>query len=279
MNKEALLEEMLNELGNAQLAAYRESNETKLEESNVIWSSEYDYSEEYMDEKYQEYLDEFEPTPVEPMTYEEYLEDTADSWYEMVDEYETYEDAVEAVHAQEDDLKEQYNEYVEEFKKEGRMTTPLERERWEFSFMEQDSADQWEVKSENFAEQIFPMIEKQCHHGKLILLGTTGRWTGIAAGGDIIDADEDAIRKVMGDYDEVTVEEQDDKQLSMDFIHHDGTDTMYLYTYPEVLTELSKIMGYEDETEFESDVESGDIDAQDLEEHKGLLIRIVNTVE
>lgn len=270
MNKETLLEEMNKEIENVKVTPYVKMNEEKIEESKTIWTSEYNYDEEFIKERYQDYLDNYIPS--KPKEYNDWYKDWEEDMYETA-YYEQIEFKPEDYTNEE--LQDAYNDYVENYQDPG----PLDREKWEFNFLEQDAQDQWEVMSENFAEQIFPMIEKQCHHNKLILLGTTGRWTGTAAGGDIIDAEEDAIRNVMSDYDEITVEEQDDKQLSIDFNHHDGTDTMYLYTYPEVLTELSKLMGYEDESEFEYEVEHNGIDAQDLEEHKEQLIKIVNTIE
>lgn len=270
MNKEALLEEMLNELGNGVRAAYNQNFESKLEESSTIWTSEYNYDEEFINEQYQEYLDNYIPS--EPKDFEtwknDYFEDMAE---EMAYEGEDFDPSAYT----EEELNEMYDDYKTNYVDPG----PLDKEKWEFSFLEFDSQSQWEVMDENFTEQIFPMIEKQCHHNRLILMGTTGRWTGTSAGGDIIKAEEKDLRNLMADYDEINVNVEDDNQLSMDFIHHDGTDSMYLYTYPEILTELSKIMGYEDETEFESDVESGYIDAQDLEPHKGLLIKIVQDIE
>lgn len=287
MNKDALLEEMLTELGNAQLAAYRESNETKLEESNTIWSSEYNYDEEFVKEQYQDYLDNYMPS--EPKSFESWKEEWIEDMYEMA-EYEDFEFNPDDY--TDEELKEQYEDYKENYVDPG----PVDRDKWEIDFLEFDSEAQWQVKDENFTEQIYPMIENQLNHNKLILLGSVGRWNGTFDGGIILGNEESDLRKVMGDYDEVTVAEEDTKQLSMEFSHHDGSHFMYLFTLPEDTLELAKALDYESNVKdiydeeflanadidqlikeaFEDDLDN--LDVSKLAEHKDLLKPIVNTI-
>lgn len=287
MNKDALLEEMLNELGNAQLTVYRESNETKLEESNTIWSSEYNYDEEFVKEQYQDYLDNYMPS--EPKSFESWKEEWIEDMYEMA-EYEDFEFNPDDY--TDEELKEQYEDYKENYVDPG----PVDRDKWEIDFLEFDSEAQWQVKDENFTEQIYPMIENQLNHNKLILLGSVGRWNGTFDGGIILGNEESDLRKVMGDYDEVTVAEEDTKQLSMEFSHHDGSHFMYLFTLPEDTLELAKALDYESNVKdiydeeflakadidqlikeaFEDDLDN--LDVSKLAEHKDLLKPIVNTI-
>lgn len=286
MNKEALLEEMLNELGNGVRAAYNQEF-SKLEESNTIWSSEYNYDEEFVKEQYQDYLDNY--TPSEPKSFERWKEEWIEDMYEM-SEYEDFEFNPDDY--TDEELKEQYEEYKENYVDPG----PVDRDKWEIDFLEFDSQAQWQVKDENFTEQIYPMIENQLKHNKLILLGSVGRWNGTFDGGIILGNEESDLRKVMGDYDEVTVAEEDTKQVSMEFSHHDGSHFMYLFTLPEDTLELAKALDYESNVKdiydeefladadmdqlikeaFEDDLDN--LDVSELAEHKDLLKPIVNTI-
>lgn len=241
--------------------------EAKIEESRTIWSSEYDYNEEYLDSQYQEYLDSY--TPAKPLDFESwkqnFIEDSYESSYMDDQEFDP-------TSWSEEEYKEAYDDYVVNFEDPG----PMDKDKWEFEFTESDSEDQWDVKSEDFSNHIFPIIEQQCNHDKLILMGSSETWQGTFAGGTIINADENDLRAIMGNYDEVTVTEEDNKQISISFIHHDGTNVMYLYTYPEDLNPLMQALKIEDESQFLYDIDHDGIDASDLEPFKNLLIKITS---
>lgn len=277
-----------------------ESKQLK-KEDKTIWSSEYNGDETTADEAYQEYLDEFEPTPIQPKPFEQWLEDTFDDWFEAesnayleehpdkdpgklndweIDEidYQIREKVQKEIESNMDDLKEQYEEYVQEIKDSGIMTKPADKEKWQMSWYEQDAEAQWEVMDENFSSMIWPMIQNQCIDDILIMLGSVGRWNGTFDGGKIIHADEKNIRNIMGDYDEVTVTADDENHISMEFSHHDGTDGMSLYTIPEDLTELAKAMGYEDPDELDNDIRQDYVDMEDLAKNVDKLVPIINKV-
>lgn len=272
-----------------------ESKELK-KENTIVWTSEYQGDEETADEAYQEYLDEFEPSPKTPVSFEDWLQDTFDIWLDAeADNYNEehpgeiaklsdYEiDAIDQelrdkvqkeIEANMDDLKEQYEEYCEEIQKE--MTSPADKEKWLTGWYEQDAQDQWEVVDEDFSDNIWPMIENQCNEDILILLGSVGRWNGTFGGGKIIYADEKNLRNTMSDYDDISVEADDENKLSINYMHHDGTDTMYLYTIPQDLTELAKAMNYDDPDELDTDIRQDYVDMEELAKHADLLIPIIN---
>lgn len=272
-----------------------ESKELK-KENKVIWTSEYQGDEETAEQAYQEYTDEFEPSTKTPVSFEEWLEDTKDTWFDAeanrykeehpgeIDKLSDFEiDEIDAqlrdnvekeIEANIDDLKEQYEEYCEEIKQE--MTSPEDKERWLTGWYEQDAQAQWEVVDEDFSDNIWPMIETQCNEDILILLGSLGRWNGTFDGGKIIYADEQNLRNTMSDYDEISVEADDENKLSINYMHHDGTDTMYLYTIPQDLTELAKAMNYEDPDELDTDIRQDYVDMEELAKHVDLLVPIIN---
>lgn len=273
-----------------------ESKELK-KENTIVWTSEYQGDEETADEAYQEYLDEFEPSPKTPVSFEEWLEDTKDTWFDAeanrykeenpdkdpdkltdfeLDEInaELYDRVEKEIEANMDDLKDQYEEYCEEIQKE--MTSPADKEKWLTGWYEQDAQDQWEVVDEDFSDNIWPMIENQCNENILILLGSVGRWNGTFGGGKIIYADEKNLRNTMSDYDDISVEADDENKLSINYMHHDGTDTMYLYTIPQDLTELAKAMNYDDPDELDTDIRQDYVDMEELAKHVDLLIPIIN---
>jgi len=274
----------------------KKDSDKKLTENTVVWTSEYEGDEETAEEAYQEYLDEFEPSAKTPKSFEMWLEDTKEVWFEAeaerykeenpdkdpdkltdfeLDEInaELYDRVEKEIEANMDDLKEQYEEYCEEIQKE--MTSPLDKERWLTGWYEQDAQAQWEVKDEDFSNSVWPMIESQCKEDILILLGSVGRWDGTSGGGKIIYADEKNLRDTMADYDEIRVEADDNNQISINYIHHDGTDSMYLYTIPEDLTELAKAMGYDDPDELDTDIRQDYVDMSELAKHIDKLIPIV----
>ena len=273
-----------------------ESKELK-KEDKIIWTSEYQGDEETAEQAYQEYIDEFEPSTKTPVSFEEWLEDTKDTWFDAeanrykeenpdkdpdkltdfeLDEInaELYDRVEKEIEANMDDLKDQYEEYCEEIQKE--MTSPEDKERWQTGWYEQDAEAQWEVMDEDFSDNIWPMIETQCNEDILILLGSVGRWNGTFDGGKIIYADEQNLRNTMSDYDEISVEADDENKLSINYMHHDGTDTMYLYTIPQDLTELAKAMEYDDPDELDTDIRQDYVDMEELAKHVDLLIPIIN---
>lgn len=273
-----------------------ESKELK-KENKVIWTSEYQGDEETAEQAYQEYIDEFEPSTKTPVSFEEWLEDTKDTWFDAeanrykeenpdkdpdkltdfeLDEInaELYDRVEKEIEANMDDLKDQYEEYCEEIQKE--MTSPEDKERWQTGWYEQDAEAQWEVADEDFSDNIWPMIETQCNEDILILLGSVGRWNGTFDGGKIIYADEQNLRNTMSDYDEISVEADDENKLSINYMHHDGTDTMYLYTIPQDLTELAKAMEYDDPDELDTDIRQDYVDMEELAKHVDLLVPIIN---
>lgn len=287
MDKEALIEQMLNELGEAKLSAYKSEGTAKLQESNVIWSSEYTYDEEFYKEQYQEYLDEYMPS--EPKSYEAWLE----MWQEDMEEMASYEDFEFNIEDySEEELKEMYDDYVANYQDPG----PVDFDKWQFGFAEQDSYNQAEVLSENFSESIYPMIENQLNHKTLILVGSVGRWTGTKDGARVLDDEEQSLRNLMSDYDEIIITEEDNKQLEIEFVHHDASHHMKLYTLPEDVLELAKAIEYEQEVYDKYDEEfiekqgldylvkeeflTGiyDLDASELIPHTNLLKPIINTI-
>lgn len=274
----------------------KKDSDKKLTENTVVWTSEYEGDEETAEEAYQEYLDEFESSAKTPKSFEMWLEDTKEVWFEAeaerykeenpdkdpdkltdfeLDEInaELYDRVEKEIEANMDDLKEQYEEYCEEIKQE--MTSPLDKEKWLTGWYEQDAQAQWEVKDEDFSNSVWPMIESQCKEDILILLGSVGRWDGTSGGGKIIYADEKNLRDTMTDYDEIRVEADDNNQISINYIHHDGTDSMYLYTIPEDLTELAKVMGYDDPDELDTDIRQDYVDMEELSKHVDKLTPII----
>ena len=277
-------------------SALEENKELK-KEDKTIWSSRYEGDEETANQAYQEYLDEFESTPKTPKSFEDWLEDTKDIWFDAeannyreehpekdpdklsdweIDEidFEIRERVEKEIEANMDDLKEQYEEYCEEIKKE--MTSPLDKEKWLTGWFEQDAQAQWEVMDEDFSFNVWPMIQNQCKDDILILFGSIGRWNGTFDGGKIIHADEENIRNIMGDYDEISVYADNEGHISMGFDHHDGTDSMALYTIPEDLTELAKAMEYEDVDELDMDIRQDNVDMEELAKNVNKLIPIIN---
>lgn len=273
-----------------------DENKELKKEDKIIWTSEYQGDEETAGEAYQEYLDEFEPTPIQPKSFEDWLEGTFESWLEsesdayieehpevktMKDweiddiDYKLREKVQKEIDANMDDLKDQYEEYVQEINESGIMTKPSDKEKWQIGWYEQDAEAQWEAMSEDFSSNVWPMIQNQCKDDILILLGSVGRWNGTFDGGKIIHADEKNIRNIMGDYDEVTVSSDDEGHISMGFNHHDGTDGMYLYTIPEDLTELAKAMNYDDPDELDTDIRQDYVDMEELSKHVDKLTPII----
>lgn len=174
----------------------------------------------------------------------------------------------------EEAAKEAYQEYLDDLENN---EEAWEYEDWLESYFESDSNDQWEVMNEYFSNEIYPMIEAQCNHDVLILLGSLGRWNGTFNACKILyNISEQDIRDLWNDYDEVSIDE-DNNILCMKLSHHDGTDRLYLYTLPEDLTELGTKMGYiEDDEDINTDVIYESLDEDVIANNVNLLIPITN---
>ena len=63
----------------------KENKELK-KEDKIIWTTEYQGDEETAEQAYQEYIDEFEPSPKTPKDFEDWLEETFEDWLEAESE-------------------------------------------------------------------------------------------------------------------------------------------------------------------------------------------------
>ena len=188
-----------------------------------------------------------------------------------------------------EELQDEYNEYA------SNEEDPEDYETWLQAYQPNEGA--YEALSEDFTNIVFPMIENQCNEDILLLDASLGRWNGRYKGGKILNADEDQLRSVLSDYDEVSLLDTD-TGVQIEGIHHDGTDYYQLYTIPQDLTELATAMNYEDiirenndeetinkygiETmmadELLSDITNNYVDDEELFKHTDLLVPIKNTL-
>lgn len=279
---------------------------------HIIWDSEFDIDNYDMDElkegPYQDYLDNFDET-VTPMSYEEWLDsdecamyfndmwtraaqenDYYAEWYEFIEEYVPDEEKQEA-----------YNEYVEDTN--NTKLTPDTFEEWLDNNTNQLADDNWELQEEDLEQNILPVIDNQINDNVLILSGYYGSnypdFRSSGNGGKLFDGIDD-FRSYMGNFDRVCITTKNGILGSI-LGDHDGTVSGQFYTIPadeKARLNLIKAMGYEDrvkenyyeediensnmedlmETEFNSDLMYGGVDAQDFTNHMDLLVPIKDTI-
>lgn len=296
----------------------REAKEIKKEyyekpdDEHIIWDSEFDIDSYDMDElkegPYQDYLDNFDET-LTPMSYEEWLDsdecamyfndmwtraaqenDYYAEWYEFIEEYVPDEEKQEA-----------YNEYVEDTN--NTKLTPDTFEEWLDNNTNQLADDNWELQEEDLEQNILPVIDNQINDNVLILSGYYGSnypdFRSSGNGGKLFDGIDD-FRSYMGNFDRVCITTKNGVLGSI-LGDHDGTVSGQFYTIPadeKARLNLIKAMGYEDrvkenyyeediensnmedlmETEFNSDLMYGGVDAQDFTNHMDLLVPIKDTI-
>ena len=286
----------------------RESKEVKTEyykmpdNEHIIWDSEVDYyDEEYMkdikENQYQDYLDDFEPSV--PMSFEEWLnsEECYDNHYHWFEDSGVAEGDWDAlVDLYEVEFKEDYEDYIEDYKDE-----PLDFDTWYSNYISDSSYEDWELLEEDLLDNIFPHIDEQINDSVLVLSGYYGSnypdFKSSGAGGKLFTDGTDGFRDYMGGFDRVCITTQDGI-LGAICNDHDGTVSGQFYTLPDDKTELIKALGYEDiikerydeedldrydemdlmETEFNNDLMYEGIDARDLTEHLDLLKPIKDTI-
>lgn len=266
-------------------------------EEHTIWDSEIDYyDEEYMNEvrenQYQDYLDNFEPS--EPLSFEDWV--MSDECYDT--HYHWFEDSgvtewTDLVDAYKDEFKEDYDEYVANYKDE-----PLPFDKWYNDYIEESSYDDWNTLKEDLENNILPSIERQMNYNCLILSGYYGSnypdFKSSGNGGKMFE-DVDEFEDYMSRFDRTIITTQAGI-LGSSLYDHDGTVSGEFYTLPENLTELVKAMNYEtyvdipeditDEQDildtvmdqFEEDLVYGNVDVRDLTEHIDLLVPIKDTI-
>ena len=266
-------------------------------EEHIIWDSEIDYyDEEYMNEvkenQYQDYLDNFEPG--EPLSFEDWV--MSDECYDT--HYHWFEDSgvtewTDLVDAYKDEFKEDYDEYVANYKDE-----PLPFDKWYNDYIEESSYDDWNILKEDLEDNILPSIERQMNYNCLILSGYYGSnypdFRSSGNGGKMFEG-VDEFKDYMGRFDRTIITTQGGI-LGSSLYDHDGTVSGEFYTLPENLTELVKAMNYEtyvdipeditDEQDildtvmdqFEEDLVYGNVDVRDLTEHIDLLVPIKDTI-
>lgn len=296
----------------------RETKEIKKEyyekpdDEHIIWDSEFDISnydmEELKEGPYQDYLANFDET-LTPMSYEEWLDsdecamyfndmwtraaqenDYYAEWYEFIEEYVPDEEKQEA-----------YNEYVEDTN--NTKLTPDTFEEWLDNNTNQLADDNWELQEEDLEQNILPVIDNQINDNVLILSGYYGSnypdFRSSGNGGKLFDGIDD-FRSYMGNFDRVCITTKNGVLGSI-LGDHDGTISGQFYTIPadeKARLNLIKAMGYEDrvkenyyeediensnmedlmETEFNSDLMYGGVDAQDFTNHMDLLVPIKDTI-
>ena len=284
----------------------------KPDDEHIIWDSEFDISnydmEELKEGPYQDYLDNFDET-LTPMSYEEWLDsdecamyfndmwtraaqenDYYAEWYEFIEEYVPDEEKQEA-----------YNEYVEDTN--NTKLTPDTFEEWLDNNTNQLADDNWELQEEDLEQNILPVIDNQINDNVLILSGYYGSnypdFRSSGNGGKLFDSIDD-FRSYMGNFDRVCITTKNGVLGSI-LGDHDGTVSGQFYTIPadeKARLNLIKAMGYEDrvkenyyeediensnmedlmETEFNSDLMYGGVDAQDFTNHMDLLVPIKDTI-
>lgn len=98
-------------------------------------------------------------------------------------------------------------------------------------YLEMYNENDNEAISEDWNENILPMIEKQLDDNDLvIMLGTAQTWRGTGNAGKVLRGMDD-FKSLVADYDIIEFETSDDESLSINLIHHDGTHRMALYTF------------------------------------------------
>lgn len=98
-------------------------------------------------------------------------------------------------------------------------------------YLEMYNENDNEAISEDWNENILPMIERQLDDNDLvIMLGTAQTWRGTGNAGKVLRGMDD-FKSLVADYDIIEFETSDDESLSINLIHHDGTHRMALYTF------------------------------------------------
>ena len=106
-----------------------------------------------------------------------------------------------------------------------------ERNKMLNDYMEWYNETDNEVISEDWEENVLPMIERQLDdEDLLILLGSAQTWRGTHSAGKVCRG-IDEFSSLAADYDIIEFETNDNNDLSVDLVHHDGTHVMDLYTF------------------------------------------------
>lgn len=222
------------------------------DDEHIIWDSEVDYyDDDYMEEvrnnQYQDYLDNFEPEIPAPKSFEFWIDDTIENWLDD-GSFDSYEEAEDYVDKMEDDLKDQYNEYVIEFNKGAKPTEPLDFETWYEGYIEDSAYDDWEYLEDDLKSNIFPEIDKQVNDDVLILSGYYGSnypdFKSSGAGGKLFEKGTKDFRDYMGNFDRVCITSQNGI-LGTILNDHDGTISGQFYTLPDDKSELFKALDLE----------------------------------
>ena len=84
---------------------------------------------------------------------------------------------------------------------------------------------------DDWQETIIPKIENQLDTDDLIILqGIAQTWRGQGEACKILRG-MDEFENLVADYDNVRLEANDENDLTIDLVHHDGTHSMALYTF------------------------------------------------
>lgn len=191
-----------------------------------------------------------------------------------------------------EDLKERYQEYVDSFEAEedeetGEVSEPKEFDDWKYDYIADDSYDQWDMKKEDLASNIYPMIDKQINNDILIVSGNYNSnypdFRKSGNGGKFLNKAED-ILDWLGNEDRVEIL-NNDGIVGVAGYDHDGSISGNLYTVPaddDLLYEIAMKTDYYDKDrtkedvlgEFSYDVNHGNIDMSDFWGYEDKLIPI-----
>lgn len=118
-----------------------------------------------------------------------------------------------------------YDEYLEDAEDD------IEREKIIQDYLNVYNEDMNEVVGEDWNETVIPMIEGQLDDNDLIiLLGKAQTWRGTGNAGKILRG-TDELQSLVADYDIVEFEADNERALTMNLVHHDGTHRMNMFTF------------------------------------------------
>lgn len=118
-----------------------------------------------------------------------------------------------------------YDEFVEEAEDE------IEKEKIIQDYINVYNEDMNEMMLEDWNENVLPMIEKQLNEDDLlILLGTAQTWQGTQSGGKVLRG-VDELESLVSGYDRVDFDIDENNDMEIDLVHHDGTHRMDMFTF------------------------------------------------
>lgn len=118
-----------------------------------------------------------------------------------------------------------YDEFVEEAEDE------IEKEKIVQDYINVYNEDMNEMMLEDWNENVLPMIEKQLNEDDLlILLGTAQTWQGTQSGGKVLRG-VDELESLVSGYDRVDFDIDENNDMEIDLVHHDGTHRMDMFTF------------------------------------------------